>query len=62
MRIMLAPLITTIPHSVFSLSSVVWSSTMFMNWSKPRNTPVTWRLAFSVTLSFLSMNFLSSGA
>jgi hypothetical protein len=25
------------------------SSTMFMNWSKPRSTPVTCRLAFRAT-------------
>ncbi len=43
------PLPTTMPMSVFILSSTDWSSTMFMNWSNPRITPVTWRFALSVT-------------
>lgn len=37
------------PKSALSFSSTVLSSTMFMNWSKPRSTPVTCRLAFSLT-------------
>ena len=36
-------------RSVSDTSSTVLSSTMFMNWSKPRRFPVTWRLAFSLT-------------
>ena len=43
------PPLTTMPRSALSFSSTVLSSTMFMNWSKPRSTPVTWRLAFSLT-------------
>jgi len=41
--------LTTMPRSAFSFSSTVLSSTRFMNWSKPRSTPVTWRFAFSLT-------------
>lgn len=41
--------LTTMPRSAFSFSSTVLSSTRFINWSKPRSTPVTWRLAFSLT-------------
>ena len=37
------------PRSAFSFSSTAPSSTRFMNWSKPRSTPLTWRLAFSLT-------------
>jgi hypothetical protein len=41
--------LTTIPMSALSFSSTVASSTRFMNWSKPRSTPVTCRFAFSLT-------------
>ncbi len=37
------------PMSVFSFSSTALSSTMFINWSKPRSTPVTCRFALSET-------------
>jgi len=40
---------TTMPMSVFSFSSTALSSTMFMNWSKPRSTPVTCRFALRET-------------
>lgn len=40
---------TTMPMSVLAFMSTVWSSTMFMNWSKPRSVPVTCLLAFRVT-------------
>ena len=45
-------LLTTIPMSCFILSSTAPSSTMFMNWSKPRSVPVTARLAFRETAFF----------
>lgn len=44
--------LTTIPMLVLSSAdtiSMVSSSTRFMNWSKPRSTPVTCRLPFSLT-------------
>jgi hypothetical protein len=37
------------PMSVFVFMSTVWSSTTFMNWSKPRSVPVTCRLVFRTT-------------
>ena len=39
------------PISVCVLSSTVWSSTMFMNWSKPRRVPVTFLLPFKATVN-----------
>lgn len=44
--------LTTIPMSCFILSSTAPSSTMFMNWSKPRSVPVTARLALRATVEF----------
>lgn len=41
--------LTTMPMSCFCLMSTVLSRTRFMNGSKPRSVPVTWRLALSVT-------------
>lgn len=40
---------TTMPMSVLVFMSTVWSSTTFMNWSKPRSVPVTCRLALRMT-------------
>ena len=37
------------PMSVLFFSSTALSRTMFMNWSKPRSTPVTCLLAFRAT-------------
>lgn len=53
--------LTTIPMSCFILSSTAPSSTMFMNWSKPRSVPVTARLALRATAVsfFLEECFLS---
>uniref|UniRef100_A0A6G5A5C0 Uncharacterized protein n=1 Tax=Rhipicephalus microplus TaxID=6941 RepID=A0A6G5A5C0_RHIMP len=61
---MLFPLTTTMPMLCFSppfVSSTASSRTRFMNGSKPRRIPVTTRLALSLSDSFLSMYFFSSG-
>ena len=44
-----APRSTTMPRSPLSRSSTVASSTMFMNWSKPRRVPDTTRPALRET-------------
>ncbi len=51
--------LTTMPISVvsFPLTSNVLSSTKFMNWSKPRRTPTTFRLAFNFTATISSDRF-----
>jgi hypothetical protein len=51
--------LTTMPISVvsFPLTSNVLSSTKFMNWSKPRRTPITFRLAFNFTATISSNRF-----